>query len=171
MRTIPVLLLLILSGCIGQTTPVHQYLLREIRPKAAADTGSPVRATIVIGPVSLPPQLATLAIVVRPGPEEVRSSSTHFWAAPLDELMAAVIRRYLSTLLHSDRVFLYPGPRFARKRYQVELAVDRFDGMPGGTFTCRLTWSISDLERRRLVHVNRFSLTLPVQGTRPTRTT
>ncbi len=167
MKGIPILLfLLTLSGCICNTAPVHQYLLENMVTPATATGATPrLRGMIVIGPVSLAAELESLSIVTRPGPMEIRSSSTRLWAAPLDEQMAAVISRELSSLLHSDRITVYPGPRFASPRYQVELAVERFDGMPGREFTCRLRWSISDLEEGRMVRSGRFALTLPVQGT------
>ena len=151
------------AGCIGRGSPIHQYTLA-----AMAESGAPPvlkyngRGVILVGPVTLPQQFAGSSIVTRFGPTVIRSSSTHLWAAPLDEQIAAVISRDLSLLLQSGNVSVYPGPRFAEKRYQVDLAIDRFDGMPGKEFTCNLTWTINDLQTRKIIQRKNFSLTIPV---------
>jgi uncharacterized lipoprotein YmbA len=163
----PVILLLITlaSGCIGKNTQIHQYTLedRVLAPMAAPPVFTDNRM-ILIGPVILPGQYVGSSIVTRSGTAVIKSSTIHLWAAPLDEQIAALISNQLATLLQSNNVAVYPGPRFADRSLQVELTMDRFSGSPGEDFTCSLTWTINDLQTRKIVRRERFTLTVPVTG-------
>ena len=159
------LLAVVLAGCVGSGMPVHQYTLEVIADREQPrGSGAAIPGMVLIGPVNLPRQYAGSSIVTRPGPGEVHSSATHVWAAPLDGQIASTLARELSLLLTTDRVTVFPGPRFGEKKWPLGLDVRQFSGRPGKDFTCNLTWTLNDLESRKIIKRRGFSLTLPVKG-------
>ncbi len=159
------LLAVVAAGCVGSGMPVHQYTLEVITDREQPrDPGVAIQGMVLVGPVNLPRQYAGSSIVTRLGPGVVHTSATHVWAAPLDGQIASTLARVLSLLLASDRVTVFPGPRFGEKKWQLVLDVRQFSGRPGKDFTCDLTWTLNDLVSRKIVERRDFSLTLPVKG-------
>ncbi len=78
--------------------------------------------------------------------------------------LITLISRQLGLLLNSDNLAVYSGPRFAEPLYQLSLVVDRFSGRPGQDFTCDLIWTILDLQTRKIIRRERFTLTVPIPG-------
>ena len=161
--SITVLLLstIALSSCVKNTS-IQQYTLENTVQTASRSRDSGDLGMVLIGPITMPGQYFGKAIVTRSGTTVVKSSTTRLWAAPLDEQIATLVSRQLKTLLQSDNVAVYPGPRFADRAFQLELVIDRFSGSLGQEFSCELTWTINDLQTRKIVRRGNFSLTVPL---------
>lgn len=161
-----VILALLCSGCLGGSYPVEHYYLGT----AVSESGGPLPKEpempggefIVVGPVKLTPELDRAGIAVKTGDYRLRVSQTRVWAAPLEEMMASSLTRNLSILLDTDRVEVYPGPRYGEVRYQVDLEVVEFSGNLGKEFDCEIIWSLIDDRKGSLLTRKRFSSREPL---------
>ncbi len=156
-----ILLVFLVSGCIGKPSPVSNYYLQAtaVSSEAARHAGKVKledREIIALGPVDLPPELDRAGIVVKTGNRAIQVSRTSVWSGPLDELMAVALVRNLSHILQTDQVGIYPGPRYAEIRYQVELEVIEFSGDLETEFICEIIWSLSDNRQSRILARKRY---------------
>ncbi len=153
-------LCLFLGGCVNKPAPTTVYVLDPL-PVAATQTALSLPATdmIMILPVRLPPQLRQQGMVVDEGDGTPRALVGHLWAAPLAEQIGATLVANLQTLLSSPNVTLYPGPRYATPRLQVETEIIRFSG-DLQRFTLRAITTISDTQERRILARKAFERTV-----------
>ncbi|MFP3983873.1 MAG: membrane integrity-associated transporter subunit PqiC [Desulfurivibrionaceae bacterium] len=162
-----VILALLCGGCLGGGHPVEHYYLGA----AVSESGAPLPKElklssgefIAVGPVKLTPELKRAGIAVRTGDYRLRVSQTRVWAAPLEEMMAFSLARNLSILLDTDRVEVYPDPRYGEVRYQVELEVVEFSGGLKKGFDCEIIWTLSDDRKGGILTRKRFSRREPLE--------
>ena len=118
---------------------------------------------ILILPVRLAPQLQERGLLVRRADGGLRTAPGHLWAGPLDEQIGASLAAGLRGLLGTEQVAVFPGPRFAVTRYQVEVEVTEFSG-DAGSFTLQAVYTVSDALHRRMLVRHAFHRTLPVDA-------
>jgi len=70
----------------------------------------------------------------------------------------------LGELLGTQRIFLYPWPRFRHTDLQVQVDVWRFEGRPGGEVGLYGSWTLLDEEGGRELYLESFALQQPVSG-------
>lgn len=96
--TFVVALLLGLSACGSNPVEDRYYSL----VLAADDASQAVRtdaamAVLVVGPIQLPEYLQRPGLALQVGANEIRTANHHFWAEPLDEAIAKVLVRDISS--------------------------------------------------------------------------
>jgi len=145
------------AGCV-RTASTRFYTLSALSgsedriPEAASDS------PIGIGPVNLPDYLDRPQIVVRTSPHELRLAEFDKWAGALKYAVPRVIAENLSTLLASDRVFVFPWRSALSIRYQVVIDIIRFDTQLGAHADLEAQWTIFENEGRTPVVTRRSIL-------------
>ena len=99
---------------------------------------------IGIGPMIMPGYLDRIQIVTRTGTDQVEISVFHRWAEPLEDGMARILANEIGARVPTDRIVIFPwrGVVAQALRYQVVVAVMRFDGPQGGDITLDTRWRI-----------------------------
>ncbi|MCL1981365.1 MAG: PqiC family protein [Proteobacteria bacterium] len=151
------LCLFLLSACL---TPVATTLhtLQPVRQQALARDFADFSGLILLMPVRLAPQLQGRALVSRLPDGTTHASTTHFWAGPLDEQIGQQLVSDLRDLLATDNIGLYPGPRFGRVAYQLEIEVNEFSS-DGQAFTIVAVYTISDTATKTIITRKTFRQT------------
>jgi hypothetical protein len=124
-------LLLAGPGCIGSTPPSRFFVLTP-RPGPAVGSDAAADGVLIVGPVTLPPEIDRPQLVTRIGEHERHVHETARWAAPLDEAVARVLAEDLASRLGTTRVGTVPvrsGAAFDR-RVAVDILV--FEAVAGG---------------------------------------
>ena len=160
------LLVLLVSGCATTSRPVDFYTLS---PSAVSGVPESLPANcrdvvIGIGPVLWPRYLDRPQIVTRISPNRISFDEFHRWAGPLEEDFERVMIDDLSKLLQTDYVIKSPGKLPYKPRYQVQINIDQFDGLPGGAVTLKAAWSIVDPNSDKEAALRESTLRVPTTG-------
>ena len=150
---------LLLSACMTASPTLHT--LQPIRQQPLAQDFADSSALILLMPVRLAPQLQRRGLLDRQPNGASRASTTHLWAGPLDEQIGQQVVNNLKDLLATDNVGLYPGPRFGKVRYQLEIEMDEFSG-DGHDFTTVAVYTVSDSATRTILARKTFRQTRPL---------
>ena len=108
-----------------------------------AGTGA-VGVGVGVGPVIMPGYLDRTQIVTRTGLDQVELAMFHRWAEPLEDGIARILAEEIGARVPTERVVMFPwrGVMARILQYQVVVAVQRFDGRPGGDVTLDTRWRI-----------------------------
>ena len=160
-RTVSLAAVCLIAACAAgcRTPPSHLYTLSQISASAAA---APLDVAVVVGPVSIPAIVDTPQIVVTTGPNQVAQDEFNRWAAPLQENIANVVARDLAAALGSARVTLVQEGLRAKSDYQVAIAVQSFESVPGDAATLSAVWSVRRIKDDR-TETGRSNLHEPAQ--------
>ena len=141
-RTVPLVAVCAIAACAAgcRTPPSHLYTLSQAPASGAA--AAPLDVAIVVGPVSIPAIVDTPQIVVATGPNEVWQDEFNRWASPLQANIANVVARDLSAILGSARVTLVQEGLRGKPDYQVAIAVQTFESVPGDAATLSAVWTV-----------------------------
>lgn len=153
---------LLLTACMS-TAPVSLYVLQPASQERLGPDFVDFAEMILIMPVQLTPQVQNQGLLVRRADGELHTSPGHLWAGPLDEQIGASLAAALRGLLGTDQVAVFPGPRFATTRYQVEVEVTNFSDN-SGSFTVRAVYTVSDTVSRKMLARHAFDRTLAVDA-------
>jgi uncharacterized lipoprotein YmbA len=120
---------------------------------------------IGIGPMIMPGYLDRIQIVTRTGTDQVDISVFHRWAEPLEDGMARILANEIGARVPTDRIVIFPwrGVVAQALRYQVVVAVMRFDGPQGGDITLDTRWRILGTDGNELAF-RRTTVTEPAVG-------
>ncbi len=164
MRTLLLFLVLCcsicISACVGSTGRTHQYALVPIdaaQHNKQADAAAAISGMILVMPVELAALLQHPGILSRPDGSTVSIARTHTWAAPLDQQLTNVLSQNLAALLHSPNIAVYPGPRYAKYNYRIEVDIQDFS-MTDNVFNTKANWTISNSQTQRVVKRASFEL-------------
>ncbi|MHC5210281.1 MAG: PqiC family protein [Planctomycetota bacterium] len=158
---------LLLGACIGvgNSPPTRFFALSVVEPSDNLPDASS-GGLLVVGPVTLPPELDRPQLVTRLGPHERKVHETARWAAPLGEHVARVLAEDLYARLKPRRVAV--GPVKAGTDYDRRVALDivAFDVVPGGDCELSVRWTVHDSGGKLLtaIHTSVQSVT---EGERP----
>lgn len=151
---------ILFSGCLGKTQQVNLYRLYALNPEETAPVSKYTEMTVIM-PVHLAPQLQQSGPIFRMHPVQNDPSPVHLWTAPLDKQLTQVIAANLSRILQTPLIAAYPGPRYAKYTYQVEVEVQEFAAQED-TFFLQAVWTVSNVADNRVLHRAPFSATSPV---------
>ena len=144
------------AGCAS--APSHFYTL-----SAAATPGtSRSKATIVVGPVSVPAAVDQPQIVVSTSANEVTFDEFNRWASPLQDNLARVVAENLVAILGTPRVTLSPSLLNSEIDYRVQVEVRNFESMPGKSAALDAVWTVRR-QKDGKSEIGRTSVREPVQ--------
>jgi uncharacterized lipoprotein YmbA len=138
------LLVLLLTGCAGQSPRVDFYVL-------SADAGVKVNTSLAgscsgqaisVGPVSWPRYLDQPRIVTRVGTNRLEDNEFKRWGGSLEDGFVRTVIKNLSELFGSELVVNYRRSGHFAPVYRVEMDIHRFDGQLGGDIVLDVKWSI-----------------------------
>jgi len=131
------------SGC-GGSQPSRFYLIHSVTAGdiLPGQTACRPDLSLGIGPVSLPEYLDRPQIVTRTSRNQLVLAEFDRWAEPLSDSFTRVLAENLSTMLGTDRVFIYPWPRSTEMDCQVAVEVSHFEGFPEGRALLSAWWTI-----------------------------
>jgi uncharacterized lipoprotein YmbA len=165
-RLFTLLSVLVLSGCIGGTSPATRFY--SLDPTLVSDEPAvlhvPEGLSIGLGPVQLPDMLDRPHIVARTGEHGIALGEFDQWVGNLNENMSRFMAQQLMAQLNTSRVAIHPWPRHRELDYQVRVDVLRFDGVLGGNAELSGTWSMLDGEGRDELQTVAFAFREPVAG-------
>jgi uncharacterized lipoprotein YmbA len=148
-----------LAGC-AVTDPTQYYSLGQTvansasTARTAQSTGraptprsKPSETAAVgigIGPVIIPGYLDRTQIVTRTTVDHVHLATFHRWAEPLENGIARILGEEVAARVPTERIVMFPwrGLIGQSLKYQVVLAVVRFDGHLDGDVTLDTRWRI-----------------------------
>jgi hypothetical protein len=167
-KTLGLLLVLALAGCISRTEPSRFYTLTSgigAAERASVAIGVPI---VGIGPIELPRYLRRPQMVARADGSEVIIDEFARWADPLDIQFGRVAAENVA-LLSSDALAL-PFPW--REQFQPDLRivgdVTRFEAETAGLVRLDLRWGVVDMRDGETLSVHANSYTAPVDPSDPT---
>lgn len=152
---------LMLSACIAGPTVNTLHTLQPVQQERLGGGFTGFDAMILIMPVRLAPQLQGRGLISQRSATEAKASANHLWAGPLEQQIAENIAGNLKSLLGTDNVAVYPGPRYGVTRYQIEIEIIEFSGLEQ-SFTTRAVYTLSDTSVKTILSRKTFQQTLPI---------
>lgn len=138
----PLLALASLSACSGSPA-VTYHTLGISRPDVRGGTIS-CTLSVGVGPVALPDLLSRRGVVTRTDDFTVEVSQTHEWGGRLQDEVSRALTANLRLRLPGADVRALPWEAAQTPQVQVVVALERFDGAPGGRADLRGTWVVQD---------------------------
>jgi len=138
----PIVLLTLasLTACGGRSPQPKYYLLGQEQPVVAPLEGD--RPTVVLRPASLPSYLDRDALVLRSGGAvQITVAEYHLWAEPLQKAVPRLLEETMRPLLQEKGLNLLWSDA-TDVALQVEVALLRLDGTPGGGAEISARWRI-----------------------------
>lgn len=166
-KTLVLLLVLALAGCVSSTPPSRFYMLTpEI---AAADGGSvPIDVRIVgVGPIQLPRYLLRPQMVTRDQDNELVLDEFSRWGDQLDLQFGRVVSENLAVLSAKAAVLQFPWRQDFKPDLRVVGDVTRFEAQRSGTAELRLRWGVVDMATGETVSVHDSSYRTTVDASDP----
>jgi len=163
MRTGLILLLCwgLLSACVGGTSPqTHYYSLLPLSEgqNTSRTSGSDSEMSLGIGPLSFPDYLKRPQIVTREGEHQLILNEFQRWGAPLEKEFSAALADNLRTILHIDRVVMFPWAQFFEPTFRVVMDVDQFEGRLGGDVVLKAHWAVVNGAGKEILAVRQSSI-------------
>ena len=157
---LPFIITLLLSGCFSKPSQVSLYSLSPVPENKSLPKGTePFKAMTMIMPVRVAPQLNQTGILVKVSPQQTHISTLHLWSAPLDKQITAIVSENISRQLHSANIAMYPGPRYGKVIYSVEIDIKQFSPL-ANQFVLQANWTINDTLLKKILKRAVFSTTL-----------
>lgn len=143
-------LLILLSGCIGRSSPEVSYysLLSMEHLGHQMSMTETADFALGIGPITIPDSLKRAQIATRDADNRYRFSEFHRWAGVLEKDIAMVVGDNLGAMLGVEKVAFYPWLHHFQPSHRVVLDIVRFDGTLEGEVVLSVRWAIVDAEGR-----------------------
>ncbi len=132
---------LLLAGCASDPVTRYYLLAPAAQPQAGAAKGE--GPSVVVREVQLPQYLERTQIVTRGSDHRVLMADYDLWAGDLRQDMTRVLAENLSRLLGSDRVVAAPHTLRQPPDVRVEVEVQRFERVAGGTVELAARWRLT----------------------------
>ena len=157
--------LAILSGC-ASSKPTRFYTLSSLVSSEKAIKATPTEQDISIGirPVRLPEYLDRPQIITLTSKNTLKLAEFDKWAEPLNENISRVLAGSLSTLLSTDRVFIFPWNRALSIEYRVAVDVIRFEGTLGERIVLKANWTVFGDYGKKEIMTRTTSYTERIEG-------
>ena len=130
------ILAVLAAGCASP--PSRFYTLNA----TAAAGSSPLKRSVMVGPVSVPAAVDQPQIVVSTGANQVTFDEFNRWASPLQDNIARVVAENLVMLLGTPRVTLFPQTLNTDVDYRVQIEVRNFESAPGKSAALDAVWTV-----------------------------
>jgi len=155
--------MLTLAGCLASTNPATLYSLQRLNQEPLQVQAAPLQEMILVMPVRVAPHLQGRSLLYQQPTGETRAAATHLWAAALDKQLGQKVTTDLQFLLGSTNVTLFPGPRYATAKYQVEIEVQEFSG-GDKIFSTLATYTLSDRFAKTILARKNFRQNRPIDN-------
>jgi uncharacterized lipoprotein YmbA len=163
-KTLGLLLVLVLAGCISRTQPSRFYTLTA--EVAEAERGSVTIGVPIVGmgPIELPRYLQRPQMVVRADDNELILDEFARWGDGLDLQIGRIASENLALLSADALVLPFPW----RQNFQPDLRVIghvmRFEADTAGLVRLDLRWGVVDMRSGEALSVHSSSYTAPVDA-------
>jgi len=124
------------AGC--STAPARFYSLDST---ATADSAPAARASVMVGPVTIPASVDQPEFVVRVAANRVEVDEFNRWVAPLGDGIARAVAGDLVVLLGSPDVAAAQLANF-KPDYRVTIDVQRFESIRGDAAVVEAVWTV-----------------------------
>jgi len=153
-RLLPVLLVVLLSGCASQTIEPTYYLLRSDQPLPSGALQP--STTFSLGTVEIAPYLDQAGVVLETTDGQPRPASHHLWAEPVFD----GVRNFLTTeIAQAKGQELLPKP-LSDATTAVNIRIDQLHGTGDGNARIVAYWWLTRADK--VLSLNRFSDTQPL---------
>jgi uncharacterized lipoprotein YmbA len=167
-RGLPVILAIVaifLCGCSRSQTPRFYALSPIPEDLVTSKRKSPAQnAVIGIGPVKLADYLDQSELVTRTGDNQAVKAEYDRWIGSFKDDLINVVADNIGFLLPTERIYIYPWRPSVPIDYQVVLDIVRCDGRLGDAAWLVARWSVFGGPEKKLLKMNRSSITEPVTG-------
>lgn len=124
------------AGC--STAPARYYSLSST---ATADGTPATRASVMVGPVTIPASVDQPEFVVQIAPNRVEVNEFNRWVAPLNDAVARAVAGDLVVLLGTPEVASAQLANFTPD-YRVTIDLQRFDSIQGDAALVEAVWTV-----------------------------
>jgi uncharacterized protein len=134
------------SPLAPQPDQSRYFILTPLAKGGDPSAASPISnqgPLVGVGPIDFPDYLRRTQVVTRDA-NQIKLSARNRWAEPLDMNFQRTLVENLSTLLHTQRIEIYPWPRRTPVDYQVVIYVERFEATSDGSAQMAVRWIIKD---------------------------
>jgi hypothetical protein len=154
--------LLAAGGCASTQSASFYTLSPIVNSEIETSTAKPGQGMAIgIGPIKFPEYLEGSQIVTRTGRNSLELAEFHRWAGSLKKDFLRILAENLSTLLSTDRVFLYPWRKSVPIDYQIVVEVFQLDGRPGGNALLVACWNIFSGDGKKVFLARKSSFREP----------
>ena len=126
----------VIAGC-GTSASSRFYTLDP----TASSHGSPVHASIIVGPVTIPASVDQPQFVVQVASNRVEVDEFNRWVAPLSDGIARAVAGDLAVILDTPVVATAPMANFSPD-YRVAIDVQRFESVVGQEAVVDAVWTV-----------------------------
>lgn len=124
------------AGC--STAPARYYSLSST---ATADGTPATRASVMVGPVTIPASVDQPEFVVQIAPNRVEVNEFNRWVAPLNDAVARAVAGDLVVLLGTPEVASAQLANFTPD-YRVTIDLQRFESIQGDAALVEAVWTV-----------------------------
>ena len=124
------------AGC--STAPARYYSLSST---ATADGTPATRASVIVGPVTIPASVDQPEFVVQIAPNRVEVNEFNRWVAPLNDAVARAVAGDLVVLLGTPEVATAQLANFTPD-YRVTIDLQRFESIQGDAALVEAVWTV-----------------------------
>ena len=139
--------LLLLTGCLGGTTPPAQFYLLE---PVNLPTNSPMvavnKSLIALGPIRIPHYLDRPQMVTASAKNVYQVNELHRWAEPLDGNISRVLQQNLAVLIPAEVVLNNASNLAKQARYRLSVNILEFHVTPQSQASLTAHWQITEGE-------------------------
>ncbi len=155
-KTISLIIIIMISasGCT-RTSPTRFYVLSPMKKTDIKATRISSRISVGVGPVSIPDYLDRPQIIVRTSENRLDLREFDKWAGSLKHDVPRVIADDISTILGTDKVFIFPWAASLNPRFEVKIDITRFDGNKKGMVLLDAKWVIMAKNGRKTLAMKR----------------
>lgn len=160
------MVILILTGCRGATSPIEFYTLTPLAGIAEADktAGLGDAVAVGVGPLQIPKLIDRPQIVSRTGANGIIVDEFHRWGGSLYEDFLTVLTLNLSAILKTNRVAAYPWEDYFDPDYRIYMEVHQFEGRLGEYALLNITWTITGRQADNVLRVRNSVIKETVQS-------
>lgn len=158
----------LLAGC-STTQPTHFYILNTTESadnsQMAVQSPNAMKASIGLGPVSIPRYLDRLQIVSRDASNQLQLAEFHQWAEPLTDTITRELYRSLSARHPELDFYSYPWNAFGEVDYRLVIDFIQFDGGMDDSVWLEARWALIRDENRQIVSDGYQKINQKLEGT------
>ena len=151
----------LLSACASTSTNFYT-LESQSRSPVVTTAANAKKQLIGIGPLSLPALLDRKGIVTRAENNSVQIAEFNQWAAPLKDIVLAVLSKNVATLQPNAIVRAFPWGVYGNVDYRVIIDISRFDTQLGKSANLEASWAIMEEKNHTIVSNGQAKLQQPL---------
>lgn len=149
-------------ACLGDSPPVHHYVMSQIRGDARP--GIPENLAIGLNPVTFARYLDGSEVATRNEGSRIDYDDFNRWAGGFEANVTAVLADDLASRLRTSRVVLDPAAAPFPMDFLVALDIQQFEGRAGEQLVLRARWSIRERGDRANVTTDAIAIERAVRG-------